>query len=78
MTECMAKQMINNGSTLGFDARFRAAAKKLRGDKEPSDCKNVFHLCEQQNEGTRQVGVKVKQLETPGIGQRQKRRTIET
>lgn len=37
----MAKQMGNEGATLGFEARLWAAADKLRGNMEPSDYKHI-------------------------------------
>ena len=37
----MAKQTINNGANLGFEAQLWAAADKLRGNMEPSDYKHV-------------------------------------
>ena len=37
----MAKQAINNGANLGFEAQLWAAADKLRGNMEPSDYKHV-------------------------------------
>ncbi len=37
----MAKQAINSGANLGFEAQLWAAADKLRGNMEPSDYKHV-------------------------------------
>ncbi len=37
----MAKQVGNDGATLGFEARLWAAADKRRGNMEPSDYKHV-------------------------------------
>ena len=37
----MARQAGNNGASLGFEVRFWAAADKLRGNMEPSDCERA-------------------------------------